>query len=251
MNNQLPDELSRTYTLTAGESDAQGRLPMPLIVTRVIEVATAHADILGLGYANLIKHRAGWVLSRLSVEIERYPRIGETYTFTTYIQSYTRLYSDRCFTITDAEGIEIGHVRSMWVAIDLDKRTAADLTQFGPEHFVVNTRRECPIAMPKKIPLVDKDCAIATPYTFKYCDIDFHRHVNTVMYVRLLLNQWTMDFFDSRKIQRFSIAFHSECHFGQQAQVLRSENGDESMCEIITDGKRAVAASFLFIQTKD
>lgn len=249
MNSQLPDELSRTYTLAAGETDAQGRLPLPLIVTRVIEVATAHADILGLGYANLIKHRAGWVLSRLSVEMKRYPKIGETYTFTTFIQSYTRLYSDRCFAITDAQGIEIGHVRTMWVAIDMDKRTAADLTQFGPEHFVVNTRRECPIPMPKKIPLVDETTAISTPYTFKYCDIDFHRHVNTVMYVRLLLNQWSMEFFDTHKIHRFNIAFHSECHYGQSAQLLRSGNDDESLCEILTEGKRAVAASFTFTST--
>ncbi|MCM1451071.1 MAG: thioesterase [Clostridium sp.] len=246
MNNQLPDELSRTYTLTAGETDAQGRLPLPLIVTRVIEVATAHADLLGLGYANLIEHRAGWVLSRLSVEMDRYPRIGETYTFTTYIQSYTRLYSDRCFVITDDQGEEIGHVRSMWAAIDMDKRCAVDLTQFNPEHFVVNTRRQCPIPMPKKIPLVKEGEAEATPYTFKYCDIDFHRHVNTVMYVRLLLNQWPMEFFDKCRIHRFAIAFHSECHFGQEAVVLRSDEGNQSICEIRVEDKRAVAASFEF-----
>jgi len=244
MTDQLPDELSRTYTLAAGETDAQGRMPLPLIVTRVIEVATAHADALGLGYANLIQHRAGWVLSRLSVEMERYPRIGETYTFTTYIQAYTRLYSDRCFVITDAEGREIGHVRSIWVAIDIDKRTAVDLSRFNPDLFVIG-KRQCPIQMPKKIPAVGPD-TIVTPYAFKYCDIDFYRHVNTVMYVRLLLNQWSVDFFDSHKIRRFSIAFHNECHYGQQAEVMRSDDGDRSLCEIVVDGHRAVDASFTF-----
>lgn len=244
MTDLLPDEFSRTYTLAAGETDAQGRMPLPLIVTRVIEVATAHADALGLGYANLIEHRAGWVLSRLSVEMERYPRIGETYTFTTYIQAYTRLYSDRCFVITDADGCEIGHVRSMWVAIDIDKRTAVDLTRFNPDLFVIG-RRQCPIPMPRKIPAAGPE-ASATPYTFKYCDIDFYRHVNTVMYVRLLLNQWSVDFFDSHRIRSFSIAFHSECHYGQQATVMRSDNDSRSVCEIMVDGHRAVAASFSF-----
>lgn len=237
-------ELTRSYTLAAGETDAQGRMPLPLIVTRVIEIATAHADSLGLGYANLIEHRAGWVLSRLSVKMIRYPRIGETYSFTTYIQSYTRLYSDRCFVITDAEGNEIGHVRSMWVAIDIDKRTAVDLTQFGPDRFVIG-ERQCPIPMPKKI-MPPADDAVSAPYTFKYCDIDFYRHVNTVMYVRLLLNQWSVEFFDAHKIDTFSIAFHSECHYGEQAAVRRSDMPDQSLCEIIVDGRRAVAASFTF-----
>lgn len=246
MSNNLPDELSRTYTLFAGETDAQGRMPMSLIVTRVIEVATAHADILGLGYANLIEHHAGWVLSRLAVEMERYPRIGETYAFTTFIQSYTRLYSDRCFVITDAQGEEIGHVRSMWAAIDMEKRVAVDLTQFNPEHFVINPRRQCPIPMPRKIPAVNAEQAVSTAYVFKYSDIDFHRHVNTVMYVRLLLNQWSVDFFDEHRIHQFSIAFHSECRYGQEAQVLRSDSEGESLCEIQVDGRRAVAAFFKF-----
>lgn len=246
MTLHLPDELSRTYTLAAGETDAQGRMPLTLIVTRVIEVATAHADALGLGYANLIEHRAGWVLSRLSVEMTRYPRIGETYTFTTFIQSYTRLYSDRCFVVTDADGHEIGHVRSMWVAIDIDRRTAVDLSRFDADRFVIG-RRQCPIEMPRKIPAVSQD-AISAPYAFRYCDIDFYRHVNTVMYVRLLLNQWSVDFFDCHSVSRFSIAFHSECHFGEEALVKRSDCGTQSICEIVVEGRRAVAASFTFAQ---
>ena len=50
----IMDRLSHKYFLTAGESDAEGRMPLTLVAERIIEVATEHANSLGIGYATLI-----------------------------------------------------------------------------------------------------------------------------------------------------------------------------------------------------
>ena len=71
-------QYSHSYILTAGESDAEGRMPLTLVTERVIEVATEHANALNIGYDALIKKNIGWVLSRLSIEMLRYPRINAT-----------------------------------------------------------------------------------------------------------------------------------------------------------------------------
>ena len=55
---------------------AEGRMPLTLVTERVIEVATEHANALNIGYDALIKKNIGWVLSRLSIEMLRYPRIN-------------------------------------------------------------------------------------------------------------------------------------------------------------------------------
>lgn len=62
-----PTEYTHKYTLTAGESNACGRMPLTLVTERIIEVATEHANALGIGYAALITRNIGWVLSRLSI----------------------------------------------------------------------------------------------------------------------------------------------------------------------------------------
>ena len=51
------------YFLTAGECDATGHMPVQLLVSRVIEVATEHANSLNIGYANLQPRGIAWVLS--------------------------------------------------------------------------------------------------------------------------------------------------------------------------------------------
>lgn len=247
---ERPQEITRTYFLSAGETDAEGCMPMARIFERVIEVATDHANILNIGYAKLIESGIGWVLTRMSVEMLRYPRINETYSLTTWIEGFNRLYSDRCFVLCDADGNEIGHIRTMWMAIDIKKRTAADLTQYEDD-LPIGTRK-CPVEMQRKLPPLT-EISKENTYTFRFSDLDFNRHVNTVQYVRLLLNQWPLEFFDANEISRFDIAFHQECHFGETVEI-RLEGydpcgcvpHDDTKCEIVREGKRAVAAVLSF-----
>lgn len=239
-----PSELTLQYFLTAGETDAQGKMPLWLIVSRCIEVATEHANALGIGYATLIKHGIGWVLTRLSIKMDRYPGINEEYAFTTWIEGYNRLYSDRCFLITDASGNAIGHARSMWVAMDMLKRTAADLSDLERDSFPL-ADRQCPVPKQRKLP-EPKGAVKETEYTFRYSDIDFNRHVNTVQYIKHILNQWPMDFFDESRISMFEVAFHSECHYGESVAIRTATDSNPAICEITRDGARAVAASLYF-----
>ena len=71
------DRFIHKFFLTAGECDAEGRMPLTRVAERIIEVATEHANALGIGYAALIKKNLGWVLSRLSIEMKRFPGINE------------------------------------------------------------------------------------------------------------------------------------------------------------------------------
>lgn len=241
-----PSEHRRDFFLSAGETDANGRMPMWLLVTRVIEVATDHANILGVGYDELIRHGIGWVLTRLTIEVSRYPRINENYSLVTWIEGYNRLFSDRCFALLDGDGNEIGHIRSMWVAIDFKTRSAADLTTLPRDLFVVSERRSPVCHSGKQRPLGDE--AASATYTFGYSDIDFNRHVNTVQYVRLVLNQLPLSLYDNADIARFEIQFHNECHYGETVAIryVESDSG-RYLFEILDPrGRRAVTSALTF-----
>lgn len=244
----LTTEYSRDYFLTAGETDAQGRMPMWLIFNRVIEVATEHANAIGVGYADLMPLGIGWVLARVSVEMYRYPAINEPYKFTTWIEGYNRMFSDRCMEITAADGEVVGGIRTVWMAIDMAKRGAADLSCLDTSRFVISTDRKSPVAKQGKIPLLPPEAKVAD-YTFKYCDIDFNRHVNTVQYVRHILNQWPMERFDAEMIGRFDIAFHAECRYGSTVKIRSCDlSPSSSVCDIVNpEGHRAVAAAIKWL----
>lgn len=242
----LPSELTLHYVLTAGESDAEGRMPLTLLVERLIEAATNHANRLGIGYATLIKRNIGWVLSRVSIEMSRYPAINEEYSVCTWIETYNRRFSERNFELRGGDGAVIGYARSVWVPMDFATRTTADLAAFGSDPFPI-CDRPCPIARAPRIGALS-DGAACGSYTFRFCDIDFNRHVNTVRYVELLLNHWPLERYDNATIGRFDVLFHHECHFGDtvELRVDETQNGSatHSICEIVRDGgTRAVAAA--------
>ncbi len=99
-----PRELRQRYFLTPAECNPQGRMPLTLLINRLIEIATLHANEIGIGYASLVGYRQTWVLSRVAVEMTRYPEVNDHYEIATWICSVNRLFSERDFCIYDSEG---------------------------------------------------------------------------------------------------------------------------------------------------
>ena len=237
-------EFSKTYYLSAGECNPQAELPLPLLMNRVIDIATLHANSWGVGYARLIADGHAWVLARVAIEMERYPRVNEYYTLTTWVEDYNRMFSQRHMMVTDANGEVMGYVRTIWMVIDLATRQSVDISQLTYIRDNISPRR-CPIAPQGKLrPFLP---ATSVDHTFGYAECDFNRHVNTVRYLELMLNQFTLDYFDSHQVQRLEVAFIHETRYAQQAQILKAEETpDNWRLAIVVDGEDHVRARFLF-----
>lgn len=222
MNNQdaTTKELSytRQYFLTASMANADKVMPVTLLAQQVIDVATDHANLLGIGYADLLPRGIGWVLLRLSIEMERWPSINTAYSITTWVERFTRVVSDRCLMVADEQGNVMGYVRTVWAAIDFEKRTAVDLGFLNGEQYV-NPQMNCPIPAQRKLLPVGDRADRTVPYTFKYCDIDFNGHVNSVRYIEHILNLWSPEHFAAHKLGRIDLAYVHECRYGQTVNL--------------------------------
>lgn len=219
----LIKEYSKTYFLTAGECNPQAVMPVTLLASRFIEVATLHANDLDFGYYRLMETGDAWVLSRLTIEMKRWPVINDYYSVSTWVESVNRHFSERNFEVRDANGEILGYGRSVWMAINIKERSIASLAALDSLYAVVS-EKECPIEKIKRFTPFDNDEQVkSSHYTFRYCDCDFNRHVNTVRYIELFLNQWPMEFFDRYLLKRLDIAFLKEEHFGEKVQVLLKE----------------------------
>lgn len=228
------------YLLTAGECNPEAKMPLPLLVSRVIEVATFHANHLDVGFARLSREGLAWVLSRVSVEMNRWPGVNEEYSLTTWVGDVNRHFSQRNFEIKSGDEA-LGYVSSVWMGIDIKKRQSGDLSLLESLRDVISDKR-CPI---DKFPRVnlreDAGTIVGEPYRFRYCDCDFNRHVNTVRYVELLLNEWDLDFHDRHAVKRFDIAFMREAHYGDEVVVTRQEDGGSTWQCCISRGDEALS----------
>ena len=137
-------EYIKHYTLTAPECSPQAIMPLTLLAGRVIETATYHANDLGIGYARLLADGKAWVLSRLSIEMRRWPSVSEEYTLRTWIEGFNRHFSERNFEITGLDDEVLGHARSIWMAIDIKERQGGDLSMLDALRDTV-CDRPCPM----------------------------------------------------------------------------------------------------------
>ena len=234
---EYSQKYSQEYFLSAGETNAEAEMSLPLLTSRIIDISTAHANQLHIGNPDMAERGCGWVLSRLALEMFRYPKVNERYRLTTWIESYNRHFSERIVQVSDESGEPLGYSRAIWMILDYHTRESVGLSHLPiPGDLPMPGR--CPIAAQgKHAPVCPQNSdgelprgavrATAEPYMyrFKYCDLDFYRHVNTVRYIELLLNRLTLEDFDATTVRRMELAFMHESTYGREALVYRCDDG--------------------------
>ncbi len=216
--------LTKTFYLQAGEGTPQRNMPVGLLFARCIEVATDHANRLGIGFEHLIRSGHTWVLSRMSVEIVRMPQVNETYVITTWIESINRSMSERMFAITDADGNPRAYARSTWVVLNIAERTLGDLSAIiGNPDELIAADRAMPMAAARRQRPLSSDAPEIYGHTFKYCDLDSNLHVNTVRYIEMLLNANSPEFHAAHPLERLDVMFMRECTYGEHATLCATE----------------------------
>lgn len=208
------EQANRLYTnsfyVRAVEANAQAELPLPLLVNHLAETATRHAEELGIGYSTLIKKNLSWVLARLSVELERYPRIGEVVVVETWIESINKHFSSRNFRLATSEGTVLGYARTIWSMLDLGARTAVELTAIlSIQGLALDA--PCPIAPATKLRATVSENP--TSYHVTVSDIDLNRHMASYRYVAVLLDRLPLSVYDEHHIARFDITYMNEARY--------------------------------------
>lgn len=245
---ESPKVFSKKSYISAAECNAQQELGVPMLVQKLIDVATEHANILGIGNPFMPAPGMGWVLSRLSIEMERWPRENTEYTVTTWVEDWNRHFSRRAFSIHDAKGDIIGYARSIWMVLNTADRSNAGLSG-------LNFRQEwvsdipCPIATQEKHQKIEAGNDVTT-YRFKYCDIDFYRHVNTVRYVDLLLNQFGMEDYDCNFINRFELSFLHEANYDMEIRINREQSASNPLLHRFSLEDSATGQAILYARIR-
>lgn len=231
----VPTQLTSSYTITAAGCDAARRLPPASLVADIIDLAVAHADRLGVGFAAMEPHGIMWVLGRLSIETSPWPAMFDEFGLTTWVEGVNRVFSERDFEIT-VNGSTAGYARTVWSAIDLTTRRAASLAPvISGLGDVADPSRPCPIErVPKLAAPADPDTV--KTYTFALSDLDFNRHVTTTRYVDLMVDTIPLELYDSSRIARIDLAFHREARYGDRVDII-------SRAIETSDGSTAISAA--------
>lgn len=252
--------IEKQYFLSASDANAEGRLSLTTLTTNIIDIATDHANTLGIGNPSMVKMHAGWILSRITIELFKSPEVNSHYTLKTWIEDFNRHYSARCFSVRAENGEIIGYCRTIWLVIDAETHKNLGLSHFKMSAELI-LGDKAPIAVQEKhVPIVADEsevtgkAIVATHkpfiYEFKYCDLDFYRHVNTVRYVTMLLNQFTLKEHDETRVRRLELSFLHEACYGMETELLRSDSKDEPLTSSFQLTDKSTGNALLFARVK-
>ena len=210
------------------------RATIPSLGSAILNTAGADAHGKGFGVDTLSADNHSWVLSRMAIEFDRRPTQYTDYTISTWISDYGRVLSTRNFTLCDASGVDFGRAVSQWAMIDLRSRTAVDLSWVGDAHADAIVQEPSPTDRPRKIRSVTP--TQCTEHRVVYSDIDFNRHVNTMRYIEMMLDQLPIEMLTQEAPVRLDIHFLKECRYGQTLTVGCELHERSALFEISSDG---------------
>lgn len=233
--------LKNHFFVSASDANAEGTLSITSLAAKIIEIATEHANLLGIGNPTMQHLNVGWVLSRLTIEMKQYPLVNSNFELKTWIEDFNRHFSARCFSIEDETRNILGYARSIWMLMDATNHTNYGLGHLqlaegeilGENAPIERQEKHIPILPEGTEPSSTKKYLVATGrpyhYQFKYCDLDFYRHVNTVRYIAMLMNQFTLEEHDKFMVERLELSFLHEASFGMETTLLRSNDDTSSL----------------------
>ncbi|MDR0639469.1 MAG: acyl-ACP thioesterase [Spirochaetaceae bacterium] len=188
------DVFAKNFLVTFRHIDRGGFLSPVAALDYLEEAAFSHAELLGVGYEAMMERRQVWILSRISVRMDKRPRLHENITVSSWPRGHDRLFAVRDYEIA-RDGQPLVRGRSDWIIFDLDKRRPIrpeEIMDRLPLNDGKNALTESPAALGEM-----EGLSHAATRKALYPDLDFNGHVHNTRYM-----QWICDLFDPEEIEK-------------------------------------------------
>ena len=204
----------------AHDVDFNQRASLEGLCRAFLEAAWNHAETLGAGYNFLAAQKKFWVLSRLRIMVDQYPRWGEALALKTWPRPPQSIFALRDFEMFDVSGKRLLAGASAWLVLDAVTHRPQRLEKvFGSIKTI--PRMALP-EDPAKLPPASSGAASFTT-AVRYSDLDVNRHVNSATYLRWLLDSYPLTFHQSHYVRDFQINYVSETRGGETVSISTSE----------------------------
>jgi acyl-ACP thioesterase len=181
--------IQEKFRLRFSAVDPSGRLALAPTLDLFQEIASDHAEDLGVGREAMAASGQVWILSRISVQWDRRPKWRDSLTVRSWPRGSDRLFALRDYDIRDGEDRPLVRGRSGWIILDLEKRRPLR-PQAIMESFSLNEGLDAlsdgPLSL--SFPGGEDGPVKAGERRAAYSDIDSNGHVNNTRYI-----EWIQD----------------------------------------------------------
>jgi len=176
------------YEVRTREIDPAGRLKFSAIADYLQEAAAHHTHQLKIGLYQLKPYGLTWILSRLRIEMKRYPGWGEKLIVHTWPKGDNHLAAARDFRLEDHNGEVVAIATSIWFLLDFHTMKPRPLAALPTTFEVDSTIPEALAEAPEKVPATPADTPEVLRCSPQRNDIDLNGHLNNACYFDWIAN---------------------------------------------------------------
>ena len=214
------------YIVLPHEADQHGFARPVALLNYLQSAAGDHASMLHVAVSDLRKSGHTWVLSRIHLAMERYPRQGQTVRIKTWPSARANLFTIRDFELYDMNNLLIGRATTSWAVLNLKTRRPVKLDTVLPNYPIVQERALHDAF--GTLPLLEaSEHELRLPVLRG--DLDINRHVNNTVYVGWALETIPEDVDNSCLLSDLEISFRAEALYGDTI-IARSAPADDGSC---------------------
>lgn len=220
------DQLSRLinhYKVMVHEVDFNRRLKLSSAFNYFQEIAGLHSDKLGIGM-NTIHDKFGvmWVLTRIRVEIERYPVWDEEIIIETWPQLPGKLEFERDYIMKDLQGCILMRAVSKWVVIDSATRELRKSSVLPGEYPELPTERAIQCTLGKLRP--NEKTVPVYKRRIGGSDIDMNGHLNNAKYIDFIMDCFSMENLRKYQARSIQVNYQNEVMPGETIELLKDSS---------------------------
>jgi acyl-ACP thioesterase len=230
---------SESCAVRFGAIDKSDTMTLDTVFNFFQEAAISHAENLGVGREAMARTNQVWILSRMSVVVNRRSQYGETVTVRTWPRGGEKLFALRDYDIRDAADNPAVQARSCWLIKKKKKRRP-----LRPQSLMdTMPHNEGLDALSAAVGLEERQSLrkIAERRAL-YTDVDYNGHVNNVSYIRWIEDALEPALLEQAARMRLDINYLNEILPDEIIEIWSAEIEDEAGAFYAFEGRKAQAA---------
>jgi len=214
----------KEYPILPSVCDASGRLSYPGAFECFMDIATQHADVLGVGLRDLSPKNLYWLTVKTKIVFLRRPEMGETAALMTWPEVPGRIRCMRSYEMKQGdEPLLCG--KTEWAVVNTATGRMIPASEVFPNGNLFRQYSACGDAF-TVIPDHFDDAEPCASYTVRSTDIDVGGHMNNAAYVRAIAGLFSAKAWQEMNIREMEVAFRAPCFEGNALMAQKRRNGD-------------------------
>lgn len=232
-------KISKKYKITFNDIDFRKKLKLSTIFNYFQEVGDIHSQHTG-GAATVLQQEYGltWVLTRIRVDIERYPIWNEEVILQTWLHKPKKYQIERDFIVKDLRGNIIIKAISNWVVFDINERKMKSIDFFKTDfcEYIDEKAIDCDFRKIKNVEDVD----IVYKRLIGCSDIDANKHLNNSKYIDFIMDCFSIEELERYCTKSIQVDYLNEALPGDTITLFKKINLDNVYIEGINENNNNI-----------